>query len=301
MWLCVIPYLYMKLTNKQQCVANFLKDNKGQFTYNELEKETGVLRRTVLDIIHKLKVEDRIRPDIRQRLEVKPSQRTKQPKKKKPETKNILVIGDLHEPFCLDGYLDLAKETYEKYECTHTIFIGDVIDNHFASYHETDPDGFSAYDELDMAIHKISKWVEAFPVADVVIGNHDRLIARKALTGGISGLWLRQYNDVLNAPEWDFQEQFKYDGVKYIHGEGGTARTRMKKDLMPIVQGHLHTQSYVEHLVGDNFHIYGMQVGCGINRKAYSMAYGKNFSKPAIALGVVLDHGTLPINIMAKL
>ena len=27
----------------------------------------------------------------------------------------VLVIGDLHEPFCLDGYLDFCKETYAKH------------------------------------------------------------------------------------------------------------------------------------------------------------------------------------------
>ena len=28
----------------------------------------------------------------------------------------ILVIGDLHEPFCLDGYLEHCKETYKNYQ-----------------------------------------------------------------------------------------------------------------------------------------------------------------------------------------
>ena len=44
------------------------------------------------------------------------------------EESRILVIGDLHEPFCLDGYLQFCKDTYSKYNCNKVIFIGDVID-----------------------------------------------------------------------------------------------------------------------------------------------------------------------------
>ena len=49
------------------------------------------------------------------------------------ETRNILVIGDLHEPFCLDGYLDFCLEQYETYNCNQVIFIGDILDNHVFS------------------------------------------------------------------------------------------------------------------------------------------------------------------------
>ena len=51
--------------------------------------------------------------------------------------RRILVIGDLHAPFELDGYLEFCQETYAKYLCNQVIFIGDIIDNHYSSYHET--------------------------------------------------------------------------------------------------------------------------------------------------------------------
>jgi len=214
---------------------------------------------------------------------------------------NILVIGDLHEPFCLKGYLEFCKEQYEKYNCTQVVFIGDIIDNHYSSYHETDPDGMGGGHELALAIEKVAEWVKAFPNAKVCIGNHDRLIMRKAFSGGIPKAWIRDYQEVLNAPGWEFGEAFVIDGVQYIHGEGGTARTKSKKDMMSTVQGHLHTQFYNEYTVGRNFKVFGMQVGCGIDHVAYAMAYAKNYGKPAIGCGVVLDHGNLPINILATL
>jgi len=73
------------------------------------------------------------------------------------EESRILVIGDLHEPFCLDGYLDFCKETYAKYNCNKVVFIGDVIDSHYSSYHETDADGMGGADELEFAIKKLAK------------------------------------------------------------------------------------------------------------------------------------------------
>ena len=214
--------------------------------------------------------------------------------------KNVLVIGDLHEPFCLDNYLEHCVETYNKYKCDEVVFIGDIIDNHASSYHETDPDGHSAGQELKMAIQRIKEWYKAFPKATVIIGNHDRLIMRKAYSSGLSKLWIKDYAEVLGTPGWNFTESIEIDDVLYIHGEGGTARARVRRDLQSIVQGHLHSQAYIDWCVGAKFKLFGMQVGCGIDHKSYAMAYGKEGPKPAIACGVVLQ-GEVPINIMMNL
>lgn len=214
--------------------------------------------------------------------------------------RNVLVIGDLHEPFCLEIYLKHCIATYKKYKCNEVIFIGDIIDNHASSYHETDPDGHSAGMELKLAIQNIKKWYKAFPEATVIIGNHDRLIMRKAQTSGLSKLWIKGYSEVLGTPGWNFVGSIEIDDVLYIHGEGGTARMRARRDLQSVVQGHLHSQAYIEWIVGTKFKIFGMQVGCGIDNKAYAMAYGKEFAKPAIACGVILK-GLVPINVMVNL
>ena len=214
--------------------------------------------------------------------------------------KNVLVIGDLHEPFCLDGYLEHCIETYNKYKCNEVVFIGDIIDNHASSYHETDPDGHSAGQELKMAIQRIKQWYSAFPKATVIIGNHDRLIMRKAYSSGLSKMWIKDYAEVLGTPGWNFTDSIEIDNVLYIHGEGGTARARVRRDLQSVVQGHLHSQAYIDWCVGAKFKLFGMQVGCGVDHRSYAMAYGKEGPKPAIACGVILQ-GEVPINIMMNL
>ena len=212
----------------------------------------------------------------------------------------VLAIGDIHAPFELEDYLKHCKETYENYNCNKVVFIGDIIDNHYSSYHETDADGLGGLDELELAIERIAKWYKAFPNADITIGNHDRIIMRKAQTSNIPTRWIKEYKDVLNTPNWNFTDRVVYDNVQYIHGEGGTAHAKCRADMMSTVQGHLHTQCYVQHFVGQNYKIFGMQIGCGIDHDNYAMGYAKRGKKPAIACGVVIN-GTDAINILMDL
>jgi len=235
------------------------------------------------------------------RYRLKPHEIVALKKMREAETRNVLVIGDLHEPFCLDEYLDWCIEQYEIYNCNQVIFIGDIIDNHYSSYHETSADGMGGADELELSIKRISRWYKAFPKATEIIGNHDRMIMRKAQTSAIPSKWIKSYKEVLEVPNWQFVDHHIQDNVLYQHGEGGTARTACKNHLINVVQGHLHTQCYIEHYVGKNFRVFGMQVGCGIDFGTYAMAYAKYGKKPAVGCSVVLNEGTLPINLLMPL
>ena len=207
----------------------------------------------------------------------------------------ILIIGDLHTPFDYEPYFQHCVTIYQKYECNRVIFIGDIIDNHYSSYHETDADGLGGAHELDLAVKRLKRWHDAFPCADVTIGNHDRMVMRKAQTSSIPTRWIRAYKEVLETPNWNFTDRVVYDNVQYIHGEGGMARTRATKDYMSTVQGHLHTKCFTEWLIGVGSKTFAMQVGCGIDAGSYAMAYAKNFGTPAIGCGVVLN-GKVAIN-----
>ncbi len=217
-------------------------------------------------------------------------------------TKNerrILVVGDLHCPFELDGYFDFCKKTYAEWNCNQVVFIGDIIDNHYSSFHTTDPDGYGGGHELERAIDTVQKWTREFPVADVCIGNHDRIIMRKAFDSAIPRAWIKSYNEILGT-NWNWIERVVYDNVQYCHGEGGTARTKAKNDMMSTVKGHIHTQAYTEWMVGRKFRIFSLQVGCGIDSSAYAAAYAKHFKKQAIGCGAVLG-GHTAINCLMKL
>lgn len=205
----------------------------------------------------------------------------------------VLVIGDLHEPFCLDGYLKFAKEAYERFNCNKVVFIGDVIDSHYSSYHETDADGMGGMDELQLAIVKLQKWYDAFPCADVTLGNHDRIIIRKAQSSNIPSLWIKEFGEVLMTPKWNFVTDVYIDGVRYVHGDkSGKPHMAAKRDMVSTVSGHFHTDMGVNWFFGKTRAIFSMAVGCGIDSKSYAMSYMQGGKKEAIGVGVVIGGHT---------
>ena len=205
----------------------------------------------------------------------------------------VLVIGDLHEPFCLDVYLEFCVETYEKHNCNKVVVIGDVIDHHYSSYHETSADGMGGKYELEQAIEGLSKWYKAFPDADVVLGNHDRVIVRKAQSSNIPSKWIKEFAEVLETPNWRFVTEVYIDDVRYVHGDkSSSAKTAAKRDMVSTVSGHYHTQMYTEWFFGKNAAIFGLQVGCGIDSKTYAMGYMQGGKKEAIGCGIVIGGHT---------
>jgi hypothetical protein len=212
----------------------------------------------------------------------------------------VLIVGDLHCPFEHPDYFDFCVDIYESWNLNKVVFIGDIIDNHFSSYHENEFDADGGGKELSTAIKHLDKWKNQFPKADVIIGNHDRMIMRKAKTSSIPKAWIKSYNDVLGTKKWKWHDRLVIDGVQYVHGEGGTAKTRAKNDMMSTVQGHIHTQAECIWTVGNKSKIFGMQVGCGIDRDSFAMAYAKNYKKQAVGCGVVIG-GHTAINFLMDL
>jgi len=202
--------------------------------------------------------------------------------------KNVLVVGDLHLPFTLEGYLEHCIKVYKKYNCDTVVFIGDILDLHFTSYHETSTEGYGATQEHDLSVEMLRKWYKAFPKAYVTIGNHDALIYRKAMSAGISKRWIQNYSQVLGTPGWEWVTDVVIDDVLYTHGTTN-AYTKAKQNLMSTVQGHLHSQAGIQFYVGAKSRIFGFQIGCGVDMKSYAMEYGRNFPKPVISCGVVIE------------
>lgn len=209
---------------------------------------------------------------------------------------NVLVIGDLHLPFTRKGYLEFCQEMYKKHKCKSVVFIGDLVDNHFSSFHDTDPDAdYTGGQELVKVIEEVKKWYKAFPKARVCNGNHDLIPQRKLFNAGVSKQWLKPMSEVLDTPNWEYATEFTLDGVLYTHGTGRKARQRVRQDLQSVVQGHYHSESYIEHFVGRAYKIFACQIGSGIDDKSYAFAYGRAFAKCHINCSIIKENGTLPI------
>jgi len=217
---------------------------------------------------------------------------------------NTLIIGDPHAPFTKAGYLEHCMWAKEEYSCRRVVCTGDVLDNHYSSFHTADPDGYGAGDELWRAVDMLRTWYYAFPEMYICLGNHDNIPARKAFEAGISERWVRSVPTLMQeegfeywkwAPDWDF------GGIKYLHGIGGVAHRRMIREGCSIVQGHLHSASNkIAFQVTPHTQHFSLQLGCGIDIKSYAMAYGKHFDKPVIDCAVIIDDYT-PIPLTMKM
>ena len=215
----------------------------------------------------------------------------KVPKKGKS---TVLVIGDTHIPFEHKKYLAFCKKIYKQYNCDAVVHIGDEVDNHAICYHEANPDGYSPGDEMHLAQKRLYKWYEAFPEVKVCIGNHTALPERKFRTAGLPQRFIRTYKEAWDAPEgWEWDYEFEIDNVLYQHGTGTAGKfphvSRALNNRQSTVMGHAHSVGGAEYIVGRKDRIFGLCVGCGIDRKSYAMEYGRDFvRKPILGCGIVI-------------
>jgi len=219
---------------------------------------------------------------------------------------NILVIGDTHFPFEKEGYLDFCIDMQKKYKAGTVVHIGDVADNCYSSFHDNNPDGLAAGEELSYAIKSAKEWHKAFKDVKVTLGNHCQIIQRKAFASGVSSKWIKGLAEVLELPTWQFDIEHEIDGVLYTHGTGTSgdkaAYNKALNKRKSIVQGHLHSQASIMWNTSSIDKVFAMQVGCGVDDKKYAFDYAKNFPKKfIISCGLVLENGTLPVLELMKL
>ena len=219
----------------------------------------------------------------------------------KSKNGNVLVVGDLHLPFTIDGYLEFCLETQKKFNCKDVVFIGDIVDQCANSRWNHDPDGMSSSDELKSALSKVQAWYKAFPEATIVFGNHDTRIFKQAFIAGIPKGWIKDFEEMYQMPKgWKCTEQVEIDGVMYQHGDGCNgdlgALNKAKERRQSVVIGHGHSFAGVRYLASHKDTIFGMNVGCGVDEESYALAYAKfQDRRPVISCGVVLNEGNQPI------
>jgi len=209
--------------------------------------------------------------------------------------KTVLVIADTHLPFEHKDYLAFCKRIYGAYDCNEVVHIGDLVDNHSISYHEHDPDGWSPGEEMEQTDKKLKRWFKAFPEVKLCRGNHDDLVDRKGKTVGLPSRCFKSFRDMWRLPDsWVDDFSFVIGDVIYKHsgsnGKYGHITTACNERMNTVI-GHLHSVAGVEYTASERDIIFGMCVGCGIDRNKYAFAYGKAFPrKPILSCGIVNYH-----------
>lgn len=212
----------------------------------------------------------------------------------KQGTKRVLVISDLQEPYAHKDALPFVKAVKLAYKTDVVVVIGDEVDFPGLSRFPQDPDGKSAGDDHREAVKALKKWYKEFPEASVCTSNHTDRIFRRAFSAGIPRDFIKTYREFLGAPDgWMWEDSYFIDGVKYEHGDnqGGQDACRQLAiaNRCSTVIGHHHSHGGLRYIANDNDVIFGLNVGCLIDRHAYVFKYGKGAKfKPTLGCGVVL-------------
>jgi hypothetical protein len=211
---------------------------------------------------------------------------------------NVLVIGDPHEPFTEEGYIDFCLGVKKAHRCGTVIIAGDLVDSYQISLRDLDPNAKSPKDEIVTARRNLKNWYKAFPVAKLCLGNHDLRLYRKAKKHGIPNVCMRPYREIWSLPdEWETDHEYVIDNVLYNHGFSATKNAAITSAIynrMSVVQGHGHTTACIAYSASPRDCIFGMSVGCGIDRSSMAAAYGKGFKeKPVVSCGTV-ENGENP-------
>lgn len=215
---------------------------------------------------------------------------------------DIGFISDLHAPYQHPDSLDFLKRIKKTYRINNWISLGDEADKHALSFHDSNPDLYSAGHELKEAKAFFKDLAKLFPRLDILESNHGSLIMRKALSNGIPSDYIKSYNDIYEAPDswkWHFDMTLKLDcGSKvYLHhGKASDVYKLSQAQGMCAIQGHFHEKFNI-HYWGNSLGLYwGMQCGCLVNPKSMAFAYNKNnLKRPIIGTGVIIDDQPLLI------
>jgi predicted phosphodiesterase len=188
----------------------------------------------------------------------------------------------------------VIQDTFEAWGVTQVHFAGDIVDSHAINFHEHDPDGYSPREEADKAEKAIEDWYSTFPKATVSIGNHDELHFRRARADGLPTRYLKNYAEVWKTPKWSWDFSFIFQKVLYTHGTGVSGKDAAinlatQKRISTVI-GHTHSYAGVKYHANEYDRIFGLNVGCGIDRLAYAFHYGRDFPvKPILGCGIVVN------------
>jgi len=205
------------------------------------------------------------------------------------------VISDTHCPFHHKDTLKFLEAIKDKYDPDRVIHIGDEIDNHAMSFHDSDPDLHSAGDELERARDVIWEMELLYPKVDVIESNHGSLAYRKAKVAGIPKQMLRPYEEILGTKKWKWHFELTINMPNgqpcyFHHGRSANSLTASQARGMSIVQGHYHEKFNIQYWGTTERLNWGMNVGCLVDDKALAFEYNNsNLKRPIIGCGIILD------------
>ncbi len=124
---------------------------------------------------------------------------------------NFLVISDLHIPYHHKHSFEFLWAVAAEFKCDHILNVGDVIDHHAGSFHESEPDAYSAEEEYELAKKYAQELEQMFPYMVITTGNHCNIPVRKAKAAGLPMSMLSDFNHLYSLEGgWDWVDIHKF-------------------------------------------------------------------------------------------
>lgn len=210
---------------------------------------------------------------------------------------SILVIPDLHCPFHHPDAFDFLDAVNNKYKCNRWVNLGDEVDKHNMSFHDSDPDiPFTASSELEKAIWHLKDLYLLFPRMDVIESNHGSMVYRKGKAHGIPRHYFKSYQEILEAPkrwQWHIDLVIRASNGQDIYFHHGLSKNAVKTSQNKScnhVCGHYHSEFAIQYWANSNQLYWAVNSGCLIDDKALAFAYNKTtLARPILGCTVILD------------
>lgn len=209
----------------------------------------------------------------------------------------VLVIPDLHAPYQHPDALQFLTAVRDKFQPDLVVNLGDELDYHALSFHDSDPNLDSAGVELERGKEFLSILHCEFPEMLICHSNHGSMQFRRAKAHGIPVQLIRKYRDVIfpqhGAAGWSWCHNWRVDTplgeVLFKHQSSGIL-TDAAHNSCNLVVGHSHGNFSVEFSASSSHLYYGMYCGCLIDKDSMAFAYGKHsLRKPIIGCAVILN------------
>lgn len=214
---------------------------------------------------------------------------------------NTLVIPDLHCPYHHPDAFDFLDCVRHRYDCESVRCVGDEVDHHAISFHDSHPDLDGAGVEYEKALACLHELHGLFPQMVLVESNHGSLHLRRGIGAGLPSRMLKNYNEMWDIPkkDWQWHEWYKEKlscGMTVVYQHALTcSHAAMQKELngISIVQGHHHNTAGVVWKSTPEWLLFGMTVGCLVDPDSKAMAYARRNDgvrrRQILGCGVILD------------
>ena len=205
------------------------------------------------------------------------------------------MISDYHAPYNHPDAYEFLKWCKATYKPTEIVCIGDEVDFHDLSFHDSDKELDSSSKELEKAIVELNKLYKIFPVCTVIESNHGSMVLRKAKTNGIPLKAIKSYNEILDAPKtwvWKFDHKIntRLGPIYFCHGKSGAAGRLASNYGMSCIQGHYHEKAQITYISTPEKLMFDAHTGCLADDKSLALGYNKiNPRRPIVSLIVVVD------------